>query len=141
MRRKDILALAGEMAALHDRDPFSAAWAEGVRVAFYPFRDLPGMYGTVLGIPFIAIQSGLSPMSARVICAHEMGHHFLHRPVADVGFLGESLVVGGRQSFSSRISSRLSTERFPLSSSCRISTVRTSGRGRSATRRGISSRI
>ena len=95
MRRKDILALAGEMAALHGRDPFSAARAQGVRVAFYPFRDLPGMYGTVLGIPVIAIQSGLSPMAARVICAHEMGHHFLHRPVANVGFFGESLVVGG----------------------------------------------
>ena len=86
MNGNDILALSERTAKSHRRDPFSVAEAEGIGVSFYPFRQLPGMYGVVAGQPFIALKTGLPPGTARVICAHELGHHFLHRDVAAGGF-------------------------------------------------------
>lgn len=95
MNKKDILTLADAMAKKHGRDPFTAAEAEGIGISFYPFHRLPGMYGVVADQPFIALKTGLSPALARVICAHELGHHFLHRAVAAGGFFKESVIFGG----------------------------------------------
>ncbi len=95
MTSRDILALAAKIAEQYGRSPFCAAEAEGIGVAFYPFRKLPGMYGVVADQPFIALKTGLAPGAARVICAHELGHHFLHRAVAAGGFFKESVIFGG----------------------------------------------
>jgi len=95
MKKSDILTLAEAIAKKHGRDPFTAAEAEGIGVSFYPFHRLPGMYGVVAAQPFIALKTGLAPTLSRVICAHELGHHFLHRAVAASGFFKESVIFGG----------------------------------------------
>ncbi len=95
MKNSDILTLAAKAAARYGRNPFSAAEAEGIGVSFYSFHKLPGMYGVVAKHPFIALKTGLAPGAARVICAHELGHHFLHRAVAASGFFRESMIFGG----------------------------------------------
>ena len=86
----DILAIAGAAAGaaeLHrSRDPFFIADAEGVRVCFYDLGSLNGMYTVIGGVSFIAISSVIGESEARLVCAHELGHHALHRAAARVGF-------------------------------------------------------
>lgn len=64
------------------RDPFRLAEALGVRVRYFPLGDLKGFYIVLQGIPFIALHRDLPEPLLRTVCAHELGHHLLHRDLA-----------------------------------------------------------
>ena len=95
----DLIAIASVAADTADaystRDPFSIAEAEGVRVCFYDLGSLNGMYTVLGGVSFIAISSALAKSEARLVCAHELGHHFLHKSLAENTALADSALFAG----------------------------------------------
>lgn len=68
------------------RDPFKMARECGAELIVKNLGSLKGFYKVVYETPFIFLNSSLSPAEARVVCAHELGHHALHRAAARVGF-------------------------------------------------------
>ena len=95
----DILAIAGAASDAaehhHSRDPFFIADAEDVRVCFYDLGSLNGMYTVIGGVSFIAISSVIGESEARLVCAHELGHHFLHKSLAESTALADSALFSG----------------------------------------------
>lgn len=74
-----------EVLAKHGtRNPFAIAAAEGIPVTSCPdFKKLQGMYKVILGRRFIFLNGNLSRRDARLVLAHELGHDFLHREMAE----------------------------------------------------------
>lgn len=68
------------------RDPFKIAKDCGAELIVKNLGSLKGFYKVVYETPFIFLNSSLSPSEARLVCAHELGHHALHRAAARVGF-------------------------------------------------------
>lgn len=64
------------------RDPFLLADTLRVRVRYFPLGNLKGFYMVLQGIPFIALHRDLPEPLLRIVCAHELGHHILHRELA-----------------------------------------------------------
>ena len=95
----DILAIAEaarDAAEAHcSRDPFFIAEAEGVQVCFYDLGSLNGMYTVLGGVCFIALSEALGAAEARLVCAHELGHHFLHKSIARTAALADSTLFSG----------------------------------------------
>ncbi|MBQ7011537.1 MAG: ImmA/IrrE family metallo-endopeptidase [Clostridia bacterium] len=95
----DILAIAEQtrqiVRARGARDPYEIAEREGVRVCRYDLGSLNGMYIVIDGISFIAISSCLEEEEARLVCAHELGHHFLHKCLAESSALSDSSLFSG----------------------------------------------
>ena len=60
-------------------DPVALAEAMYVRVRYFPLGGLKGFYLVLNEIPFIAIERDLPEELQRIVCAHELGHHLLHR--------------------------------------------------------------
>lgn len=54
----------------------------GVRVRYFPLGDLKGFYLLLEDIPFIVLNQTLPEPVLRIVCAHEFGHHLLHRELA-----------------------------------------------------------
>ena len=77
------------------RDPYEIAEGEGVRVCRYDLGSLNGMYIVLDGVSFIALSSALDREEARLVCAHELGHHFLHRQFAESSALSDSSLFSG----------------------------------------------
>lgn len=61
------------------RDPFRIAEALGFEVIRLPLRGIRGFYQYVKRCRLIYIDSDLSERDARFVCAHELGHAFLHQ--------------------------------------------------------------
>ncbi len=68
------------------RDPFKIAKMCGVELIIKNLGSLKGFYKVVYDTPFIFLNSSISHEEARLVCAHELGHHALHREAARVGF-------------------------------------------------------
>ena len=68
------------------RDPFKMAKMCGAELIIKNLGSLKGFYKVICDTPFIFLSSALSPPEARLVCAHELGHHALHRAAARVGF-------------------------------------------------------
>ena len=84
---KDILALAKRaVEKCGTRDPFAIAKICRVELIIKELGSLKGFYKIVCDTPFIFINKSLSAAEAKVVCAHELGHHALHREFARVGF-------------------------------------------------------
>ncbi|MBP5288296.1 MAG: ImmA/IrrE family metallo-endopeptidase [Clostridia bacterium] len=65
------------------RNPFAIAAGEGIPVTCCPdFKKLQGMYKVILGQRFIFLNGNLNRRTARMVLAHELGHDFLHREMA-----------------------------------------------------------
>lgn len=67
-------------------DPFALAEMLGVRIRYFPLGGLKGFYLVLNDIPFIAIDRDLPEGLQRIVCAHELGHHLLHRAETSQGF-------------------------------------------------------
>ena len=63
-------------------DPFIIAKALGIEVRFAEIGTLKGFYVVQHRIPYIVINNTLEYDTARIICAHELGHDRLHRKIA-----------------------------------------------------------
>ncbi len=81
MYDRDIIQLAETLAARFVRDPFQLAEAEEVTVSFCDLGSQPGAYYIVRGYPILLLNEHLSPRRTEMVCAHEMGHHLLHRDI------------------------------------------------------------
>ncbi|MBQ6892849.1 MAG: ImmA/IrrE family metallo-endopeptidase [Clostridia bacterium] len=68
------------------RDPFKMARMCGAELIVKNLGSLKGFYKVVYDTPFIFLNTALDPNEARLVCAHELGHHALHRAAARVGF-------------------------------------------------------
>ena len=79
-----ITAVCDEVLHKHGtRNPFVIAAAEGIPVTSCPdFKKLQGMYKVILGQRFIFLNGNLTRREARLVLAHELGHDFLHREMA-----------------------------------------------------------
>ncbi len=76
------------------RDPFDIADCLGVEIMRSDkLCKLNGMYLYILRNPFIVINSNLSDHIQRIICAHELGHDRLHRNLAALGAIQETLLL------------------------------------------------
>ena len=64
-------------------DPFRLAEAHGAHIRYFPLGALKGFYIVVDGTPFIALNEDLPEPLQRIVCAHELGHHLLHRELAE----------------------------------------------------------
>lgn len=73
-------ALAARLAAKHStRDPFCIAEDMGIIVIFAPLVDVRGFQQRAKRRNFIYINSNLDEHQQRLVCAHELGHHLMHR--------------------------------------------------------------
>ena len=75
------------------RDPFVLLDALGVNVRYnYDFTRLKAFYYIMLGIPYVVINGSLEEAEQKLVAAHELGHHVLHRqlarksPLRELGF-------------------------------------------------------
>lgn len=88
-------AAAQILSRYQTRDPFEIAEREGVSVCYYDLGSLNGMYTVLCGVPFIALSAGLDRYGARLVCAHELGHHLLHRALAATAALHDGGIFSG----------------------------------------------
>lgn len=68
------------------RDPFTLAREMHIELLVRELGTLKGFYKDVYGTPFIFLSRHLSRGEATLVCAHELGHHLLHRRFAAFGF-------------------------------------------------------
>lgn len=71
--------------AAKSREPYELAEHNGAFVRESDLGALKGMYTVMLGNPFIVINQSLSERTKKIVCAHELGHHMLHRELAEGG--------------------------------------------------------
>lgn len=84
---KKIISIAnGVVKKYGTRDPFKMAKLCGAELMVKNLGSLKGFYKVVYDTPFIFLNSNLPLGEARLVCAHELGHHALHRAAARVGF-------------------------------------------------------
>ena len=74
------------------RDPFALAEAAGAEVIFTDLGSLKGMYTYIQCNRFIVISNELDEKTARIVCAHELGHDQLHRSLVKDSFLQETML-------------------------------------------------
>lgn len=63
-------------------DPYELAEQLGITVKYKSFGDLKGTYFISKRQPFIILNDTLDEVMERVVIAHEIGHHLLHRHIA-----------------------------------------------------------
>ncbi len=73
------------------RDPFRLAKLLEIELVVKELGALKGFYKTIYDIPFIFLNRSLDKNTARIVLAHEIGHHLLHREFAAFGFEETSL--------------------------------------------------
>lgn len=61
------------------RDPFSIAEALGFTIIHTPLVGVRGFYQCIKRCHIIYLDTSLDEHEARFVCAHELGHFFLHR--------------------------------------------------------------
>lgn len=84
---KEVIAMARRAAEkCGTRDPFEIAKMCRAELIIKELGSLKGFYKIINDVPFIFINKSLSSAEARLVCAHELGHHALHRKFARVGF-------------------------------------------------------
>ena len=80
---RDLCENLRAMAPDRTADPVRIAGALGVRVRFFDLGEVKGFYTVVNGVPFIALNRQLPEEVRNIVCAHELGHHLLHRDIAE----------------------------------------------------------
>lgn len=76
----EIKALASKLARYHGtRDPFRIAAALGFIIIDTQLVGIRGYYQYIHRCHIIYLDSGLSEPERRWVCAHELGHYYLHR--------------------------------------------------------------
>lgn len=76
----DIKKLADSLARKYkSRDPFEIISNLNVILVFYPLHGVKGFYQYFQRNNIIYIDEALSVQEKRFVCAHELGHMFLHK--------------------------------------------------------------
>lgn len=80
MRAEYIIEKAKELISVcGDRDPYDAAKQTGAMLRHKDLGSLKGAYFGNMEIPVIVINSTLDEIMDKIVCAHELGHHILHK--------------------------------------------------------------
>lgn len=75
-----IASLAHTLAVNHEtRAPSDICVALGITIHYHTLIDCRGYYMKALGRPYITVASDLPEHVASFVCAHELGHHILHK--------------------------------------------------------------
>lgn len=61
------------------RDPFKIANYLGIDLKYKTLQNLKGFYTYILRNRYIVISDNLDKVSAKIVCAHEIGHDRFHR--------------------------------------------------------------
>lgn len=87
------------------RNPFEICDSIGVNVVFADIGSLKGMYKYIKKNRYIVISNRLDEKTAKIICAHELGHDILHREFAKNGFWREYTLFGcdGKQEYEANL--------------------------------------
>ena len=89
---KEILVRVEKLLAKYKtRDPYKLARQCGIELIVKDLGALGGFYKVIYRNPFIFLNKSLPRSMARLVCAHELGHHLLHREFAAFGFEETSL--------------------------------------------------
>lgn len=76
----DTRKLANKIASGYGtRDPYEIADCMGIIVLRLPLGKLRGMENSLLRNKFIYINEALDEQQSRIVCAHELGHHIMHK--------------------------------------------------------------
>lgn len=78
----DVLATAAKVISKYrTRDPFEIAAASGLAIVKAPLVEVRGFLQVIRRIGVIYINDALDEQQSRLVCAHELGHWFMHRGV------------------------------------------------------------
>jgi len=93
----EIKALASRVARYHGtRDPFRIAAALGFIIIDTPLDGIRGYYQYIHRCHIIYLDSGLPEQERRWVCAHELGHYYLHRGLNRIFMDTHTLMVTSR---------------------------------------------
>lgn len=74
------------------RNPFDIAEGLGIHIMFIPLSCLKGVYKVINGCSFIILNQNNGDNLNKIVCAHELGHHVLHRKLAKNEIISESVI-------------------------------------------------
>ena len=72
-------------------DPYQLAKYLGIDVAYKHFGNLKGMYTVVNRCSYIYLHDELDEATEKLVLTHELGHHFFHKDLAEMGLQEYSL--------------------------------------------------
>ena len=72
-------------------DPYMLAKYLGIDVAYKHFGNLKGMYTVVNRCSYIYLHDELDEATEKLVLTHELGHHFFHKDLAEMGLQEYSL--------------------------------------------------
>lgn len=92
-----IASLANALAMEHEtRAPFDICRALGIIVQHHQLVDYRGYYMSALGQTYITVADDLSEGVSNFVCAHELGHHLLHKNLNRVFTDYRTYIIPGR---------------------------------------------
>ncbi len=74
------------------RDPFKIAKHIGIDLKYMKLRNIKGLYTYILRNRYIVINDSIDEISARIVCAHEIGHDRFHRGLGIKTFQDEMCI-------------------------------------------------
>lgn len=74
------------------RDPFFIAEGLGIHIMYVPLNRLKGVYKVIENSSFIILNQNNGDKLNKIVCAHELGHHALHRELAKNEIISESVI-------------------------------------------------
>lgn len=93
----DIKRLAERLVDKHGtRDPFKIAEVLGYTIIYTPLVGVRGFYQYLKRCHIIYLDSELDDATARFVCAHELGHSFLHRGLNRIFMDTRTFIITGR---------------------------------------------
>ncbi len=93
----DIKRLAERLVDKHGtRDPFRIAAELGYTIIYTPLVGVRGFYQYLKRCHIIYLDSELDEATARFVCAHELGHSFLHRGLNRIFMDTRTFIITGR---------------------------------------------
>ena len=93
----DIKCLADKLVErFGTRDPFRITEALGYTTIYTPLVGVRGFYQYLKRCHIIYLDSELDDATARFVCAHELGHSFLHRGLNRIFMDTRTFIITGR---------------------------------------------
>lgn len=87
MKSSEIYRFVRKMKRKYCTDsPYEIAEALGIEIDYKPFEDLKGVYFISSRNPYIYLSDSLDSTMEKLVLFHELGHHFLHRHLAEGAF-------------------------------------------------------
>lgn len=102
---EEITLTAKKLMAKYGTDnPFALAKALRIELMVRPLGSIKGFYKMIYRNAFIFLNKDLGRREARVVLAHEIGHHVLHKEFAAFGFEEASLFSpAGRREYEANL--------------------------------------